>query len=75
MAQHEIPAAQPSPTPQQRSLDAFCELDERLTRENRAPDVRSPQDVTLSEKLAVRILVKHYGWVALDANTLRRHRK
>ena len=56
----------------QRSHDAFVKLDEELTRENRPPDCRCPEEITLSERLAVRILVKHFGWYVTEPGTLRR---
>lgn len=65
----------PDRTEEQKSVDAFVALDEQLTKENAQPDTRSPVEVTLSEACAVRILVKHYGWVVLEPGTLKRHRK
>jgi len=64
----------PARTPDQRAIDAFVQLDEELMRENRQPDSRSPREHTIAEACAVRILVKHYGWVAVEPGVLRRHR-
>ena len=56
----------------QRSHDAFVRLDAVLEQENRPPDCRCPEEVPLSERLAVRILVKHFGWTVTEPGSLRR---
>lgn len=59
----------------QKTVDAFIDLDEVLTKENRPPDCRSPREHTVAEACAVRILVKHYGWTVVEPGVLRRHRQ
>jgi hypothetical protein len=39
-----------------------------------SPDSRSPLELVVSEATAIRALSVHYGWIHLDANTLRRRR-
>jgi len=43
--------------------------------QNPPPDSRSPAEWVISEATAVAMLTRFYGWVALDAGTLRRTRK
>lgn len=40
--------------------------------ENPAPDSRSPLEAVISQPRAIRALVRHYGWVHTEANTLYR---
>ena len=40
--------------------------------ENPAPDSRSPFEAVISQQQAVRALVRHYGWIHTEANTLHR---
>lgn len=39
------------------------------------PDCRSPQEFTCSEQTAIRVLVKHYGWVVCDIGKLSKWRQ
>lgn len=55
-----------------RIVDAYVQLHELIEASPRVPDCRAPEDVTLSERLAVRILVRHYGWHVTDPGTLVR---
>ena len=49
-------------------------LEGLLQLENRQPVVCSPSEVTLSERTAVGILCRHYGWTVIEPGTLRRPR-
>jgi hypothetical protein len=43
-------------------------------RDNPQPDSRSPLEVVVSEKTAIRCLVRHYGWIHDGPDTLLRCR-
>lgn len=50
----------------------FARLLEELESDPRTPDCRYPSEVTMGERMAVNILVKHYHWRVIEPGTLHR---
>jgi len=55
-------------------IDMFAALDGLLQLDSRPPLVSSPSEVTVAERVALRILCRHYGWTVIEPGTIRRPR-
>lgn len=58
-----------------RLIDAFVAADEYLKELAAAGNPPGPADPTTAERLAIRLLVKHFGWRMTGAGQLLRVRQ
>jgi hypothetical protein len=58
-----------------RLIDAFAAADELIGRAEKEQVHSGPLDVSIAEKLAIRLLVKRFGWVMTAPGQLLRHEK
>lgn len=56
-------------------VDAFVLADELIDAAQKNQIVSGPLDVTIAERLAIRLLVKRFGWVHGAPGQLTRHEK
>ena len=56
-----------------RSIDECCKLDDWGWIDRVPPDSRSPMEVVISERSALRALVRHYRWVVLKPGVIVKH--
>lgn len=55
-------------------IDAFVAAEALIQDAKGAKVNTGPLDVQIAERLAIRLMCKHFGWVHCDADTLRRVR-
>jgi len=58
-----------------RLIDAFAAADELIGKAEQEGIHSGPLDVSIAEKLAIRLLVKRFGWVMTAPGQLLRHDK
>lgn len=58
-----------------RLIDAFVLADELLAEVDQVGLKDGPLDPAVAERLAIRLLVKRFGWVHVGPGQLVRHRK
>jgi hypothetical protein len=55
-----------------RLIDAFAAADELIGEAERLKVHAGPLDVSIAERLAIRLLVKRFGWIVTEPGFMRR---